>query len=58
MLYWGLVCFVAALLAGLIGFGGVVGVANGIAQLFFGLFLLLCLVCLAGAVIGWGRPPR
>jgi uncharacterized membrane protein YtjA (UPF0391 family) len=58
VLYWGLVCFVVAWLAGVFGFGGVAGVAIGIAQVLFGLFLLLFLVFLVGALLGQGRPPR
>jgi uncharacterized membrane protein YtjA (UPF0391 family) len=41
MLYWMLVFFVVALLAGALGFGGMAGASAGIAQILFFLFVAL-----------------
>lgn len=41
MLYWPLVFLVAALVAGVLGFGGVAATAGGIARVAFFVFLLL-----------------
>lgn len=41
MLYWALVFFVVALVAGAFGFGGVAAASSGIAQILFFLFLVL-----------------
>lgn len=47
MLYWALVFLVVALVAGLLGFGGVASASIGIAQILFFIFLILFLVTLA-----------
>jgi len=41
MLYWALVFFVIALVAGAFGFGGIAEASSGIAQILFFLFLVL-----------------
>ena len=41
MLYWALVFFVIALVAGALGFGGVASASSGIAQILFFLFIVL-----------------
>lgn len=41
MLYWALVFFVVALVAGALGFGGIASASSGIAQILFFLFLIL-----------------
>ncbi|MGF7173092.1 uncharacterized membrane protein YtjA (UPF0391 family) [Azospirillum doebereinerae] len=41
MLYWALVFFVVALIAGALGFGGIASASSGIAQILFFLFLIL-----------------
>ena len=46
MLYWALVFFVVALIAGLLGFGGIQFAAAGIAQILFYLFLIFFVVSL------------
>jgi uncharacterized membrane protein YtjA (UPF0391 family) len=52
MLYWALVFFVVALVAALLGFGGIAVAAAGIAKLLFYLFLVVFLVTL---VMGLSR---
>ncbi|MGG5810343.1 DUF1328 domain-containing protein [Falsiroseomonas sp. CW058] len=46
MLYWTLVFLVVALVAGLFGFGGIASASAGIAQLLFGVFIVLFLISL------------
>lgn len=51
MLYWALVFFVVALVAAILGFGGIAGAAIGIAKILFFVFLVLFLISL---VVGLG----
>lgn len=44
MLHWTLVFLVIALIAGILGFTGLAGSAVGIAQILFGVFLVLWLI--------------
>ena len=53
MLYYALVFLVFALVAGLLGFGLLAGVAMEIARVLFFIFLILLLVSLIGP--GWRR---
>lgn len=46
MLYWALVFFIIALVAALLGFGGVAFAAAGIAKILFFVFLVIFLVTL------------
>ena len=46
MLYWALLFFVVAVIAGLFGFGGVASASAGIAQILFFVFLILFVVSL------------
>jgi len=46
MLYWALVFFVIALVAGALGFGGVASASAGVAQVLFFLFVVLFLASL------------
>ena len=46
MLKWALIFFVAALVLGLLGFGGLAGAAMGIAKLLFWLAVLVAAVFL------------
>lgn len=46
MLYWALVFFVVALIAGALGFGGIASASTGIAQILFILFLVLFAISL------------
>jgi uncharacterized membrane protein YtjA (UPF0391 family) len=48
MLYYALVFFIVALVAGVLGFGGVAIAAAGIAKILFFVFLVLFLVSLIG----------
>ncbi|HTY54887.1 MAG TPA: DUF1328 domain-containing protein [Candidatus Binataceae bacterium] len=53
MLSWALTFLVIAIIAGVLGFGGIAGAATDIARVLFFVFLVLFLV---GLVLGWGRP--
>ena len=44
MLSWAIVFFVIAIIAAVLGFGGIAGAASGIAQLLFIGFLILAVV--------------
>ena len=59
MLYWALVFFIIAIVAGVLGFGGVSVAAAGIAQLLFYIFVVSFLVALIAGLIGGRRvgPP-
>jgi len=46
MLYWALVFFIVAIIAGFFGFGGVASASAGIAQILFFIFLVLLVVSL------------
>ena len=52
MLYYALLFFVIAVIAGLLGFKGVESGANKIAKLFFFIFILLALAVVAAAILG------
>jgi uncharacterized membrane protein YtjA (UPF0391 family) len=59
MLYWALVFFIIAVVAGLLGFGGISVAAAGIAQLLFYIFVVIFLVARIAGLIGGRRvgPP-
>ena len=59
MLYWALVFFIIAVVAGVFGFGGISVAAAGIAQIFFYLFVVIFLVALIAGLLGGRRagPP-
>jgi len=46
MLYWAALFFVIAIVAAVFGFGGIAAGASSIAQVLFGLFLLVAIVSL------------
>jgi len=46
MLYWALVFLIVALVAGALGFGGIAGVATGIAKVLFFVFLIAFVISL------------
>lgn len=46
MLYWALVFFIIALVAGVLGFGGIAVAATDIARILFFIFLVVFLVTL------------
>ncbi len=52
MLSWALIFFIIAIIAAVLGFGGIAGAASGIAQLLFFGFLILAVVVL---ITGRGR---
>ena len=47
MLYWAFVFLVIALVAGLLGFGGIASTAAGIAQVLFFIFLVIICFCIS-----------
>jgi uncharacterized membrane protein YtjA (UPF0391 family) len=51
MLRWALGFFVVALVAALLGFGGIAVAAAGIAKILFYIFLILFLVTLVGHLL-------
>jgi uncharacterized membrane protein YtjA (UPF0391 family) len=57
MLYWSLVFLVIALIAAVLGFGGVAVAAAGIAKILFFLFLVIFVVTLALGMAGRRRSP-
>src|SRR5690349_9391468 len=56
MLYWAVVFFIIALVAGFLGFGGVASAASGIAQVLFFVFLVVFLIALVMGLVR-RRPP-
>jgi uncharacterized membrane protein YtjA (UPF0391 family) len=46
MLYWAVVFLVIAIVAGILGFGGIAGASVGIARVLFGIFIVLFLISL------------
>lgn len=57
MLRWALAFFIIAIIAALLGFGGIAATASGIAQILFYIFLVLFLIALVFGLIS-GRTPR
>ncbi|HBC52857.1 MAG TPA: hypothetical protein DCZ06_01215, partial [Alphaproteobacteria bacterium] len=56
MLYWAVIFFIGALVAGVLGFGGIAGTMAGIAEILFIIFLILFIGSL---FFGFrGRKPR
>ena len=51
MLYWAVVFFVIALVAALLGFGGVAFAAAGVPKILFFVFLVLFIVSLLANVV-------
>ena len=58
MLYWAAVFFIVALIAAVLGFGGIAAGAAGIAKVLFFLFVLAFVVSLFMHMRGGGRGPR
>lgn len=57
MLGWALAFLIIALIAGVLGFGGIAGASVGIAKFLFLVFVALFIIAMiARAVRGW--PPR
>lgn len=59
MLRWALIFLIVALVAGALGFGGVMGASMGIAKILFMVFLVLFVVSLIMHLArgGRGAPP-
>ena len=57
MLYWAFVFLVIALIAGVLGFGGVMATAAGIAQILFFVFLVVFAVSLIMGLASRRPPP-
>jgi uncharacterized membrane protein YtjA (UPF0391 family) len=57
MLSWALIFFVLAIVAGVLGFGGIASAATGIAQLLFFLFIILFVVSALVGVLRGRQPP-
>ena len=56
MLYWALVFFIVAIIAGVFGFTGIFLAAAGIAQILFFVFIVLLLVSLLAGGLRRGPP--
>jgi uncharacterized membrane protein YtjA (UPF0391 family) len=52
MLYWAAIFLVIAIVAGLLGFGGVASTSAGIARVLFGVFLILFLITAILQILG------
>ena len=57
MLYWSLVFLIVAIIAAVLGFGGISAAAAGIAQVLFWIFLVVFLVSLVLGFAGRRRLP-
>jgi len=57
MLYWALVFFVTAIIAGFLGFGGIAFAAVGIAKILFFIFLVVFVAMLLTGLMGRRSPP-
>lgn len=57
MLYWALIFFVLALIAGLFGFTGIAAASSSIAQILFFIFLAVFVISLIAHLITGRRPP-
>ncbi len=57
MLQWAIAFFVLALIAGLLGFGGIATASAGIAQILFVVFLVVFAASLIAHLITGRRPP-
>jgi len=57
MLYWSLVFLIVAIVAGILGFGGISVAAGGIAKILFFVFLIVFLVSLIMGIGGRRRLP-
>ena len=57
MLYWALMFLIIAILAGVLGFGGIAFAAAGIAKILFFIFLVAFAVMLLSGLLGRRSPP-
>ncbi|WP_323040142.1 DUF1328 domain-containing protein [Gemmobacter sp.] len=56
MLGWAVTFLVVALIAGVLGFGGIAGTSVGIAKVLFFIFIILFVISLVARALK-GRPP-
>lgn len=56
MLRWAIAFFIIAIIAAVLGFGGIAVAASGIAKILFYIFLVLFLIALLMGLLG-GRTP-
>jgi uncharacterized membrane protein YtjA (UPF0391 family) len=57
MLYYALIFFIVAIIAGALGFGGIASATAGIAQILFFIFLIGFVVTLVMHLLSGRRPP-
>ncbi|MEX1108161.1 MAG: DUF1328 domain-containing protein [Dongiaceae bacterium] len=57
MLYWALLFFIVAIVAGAFGFGRISEAATGIAKILFLIFIVLFAISLIFYLVGSGSPP-
>ena len=59
MLYWALIFFIIAVVAGTLGFGGISTAAAGIAQVLFFIFVVIFVMTVIAGLLGRRRagPP-
>ena len=57
MLYYALIFFIVAIIAGALGFGGIASATAGIAQILFFIFLIGFVVTLIIHLLSGRRPP-
>jgi uncharacterized membrane protein YtjA (UPF0391 family) len=57
MLYWALMFLIIAIIAGVLGFGGIAFAAAGIAKILFFIFLVVFAVMLISGLMGRRSPP-
>lgn len=56
MLGWAVTFLIVALIAGVLGFGGIAGTSVGIAKVLFFIFIILFVISLVARALK-GRPP-
>ena len=57
MLYWALMFLIIAIIAGVLGFGGIAFAAAGIAKILFFIFLVVFAIMLITGLMGRRSPP-
>ncbi len=57
MLRWAIIFLVVALVAGLLGFGGIMGAASSIAMTLFWIFVVLFVVALIVSLVSGKKTP-
>lgn len=57
MLHWAIACLVLAVIAAVLGFGGLAGTFVGIAEILFFVFITLFAISLVANAVRGRRPP-